>query len=83
MIILHIITKGLFIWRRVTRLAELLGKGEIPAAILKYCFARSLLIWDRRVTRLAEISQKELGSRLGELTIVPCKHFPVLLGTPR
>ena len=35
----------LFIWRRVTRLAELLGKGEIPAAILKY----SLLTWNRRV----------------------------------
>ena len=66
--------KGLFIWRRVTWLAELLGKGEIPAAILKYCFAGSLFIWDRRVTYLAEISAKRAG-RLGELTIVPCKHF--------
>ena len=32
------------------QLAELLGKGEIPAAILKYCFAGSLFISDRRVT---------------------------------
>ena len=53
--------KTMFIWRRVTWLAELLGKGEIPAAILKYCFAGSLFIWDRRVTRLAEISAKRAG----------------------
>ena len=66
--------KGLFIWRRVTRLVESLAKGEIPAAILKYCFAGSLFIWDRRVTSRRS-RQKEPGSRLGELTIVPCKHF--------
>ena len=54
-------SKGLFIWRRVTQLAELLGNGEIPAAILKYYFAGSLFIWDRRVTRLAEISAKRAG----------------------
>ena len=32
-----------------------------PAAILKYCFAGSLFIWDRRVTRLAKISAKRAG----------------------
>ena len=30
----------LYIWRRVTRLAELLGKGEIPAAIDEVLFCR-------------------------------------------
>ena len=42
-------------------MAELLGKGEIPAAILKYSFAGSLFIWETRVTRLAEISAKTAG----------------------
>ena len=57
-------------------LAELLSKGEIPAAILKYCFASSLFIWDKRVTHLTEISAKRAGIlAIGELTIGPCKHF--------
>ena len=73
-------SKGLFIWKQVTWLVELLGKGEIPAEILKYCFAGSLFIWDRRVTRLAKISAKRPGisareSTIVQLTIVPCKHF--------
>ena len=57
-------------------LAELLSKGEIPTAILKYCFASSLFIWDKRVTHLTEISAKRAGIlAIGELTIGPCKHF--------
>ena len=68
--------KRLLIWMWVTRLTKLLGKSEIPAAILKYCFSGSLFIWDRRVTPRRHLGKKsrDLGY-IGELTIVPCKHF--------
>ena len=66
--------KRLLIWMWVTRLTKLLGKSEIPAAILKYCFSGSLFIWDRRVTPRRHLGKKsrDLGY-IGELTIG--QHF--------
>ena len=56
-------SKGLFIWRRVTWLAELLDKGEIPAASIKVLFCR-LTIY---MGQAGDSPRRDLGKKSQDL----------------
>ena len=54
--------KGLFIWRRVTRLTELLALSGNSPSIENYRFPGEMFTWRKRVTRLGEFPVERGGT---------------------
>ncbi len=56
--------KGLFIWRRVTWLTELLALSGKSPSIENYRFPGEMFTWRKRVTRLSEFPVERGGNAL-------------------
>ena len=54
---------GLFIWRRVTRLTELLALPGNSPSIENYRFLGEMFTWRKRVTRLGEFPVERDGKQ--------------------
>ena len=56
-----VLDKGLFIWRRVTRLTELLALPGNSPSIENYRFPGEMFTWRKRVTPLGEFPVERGG----------------------